>query len=315
MKTLIFGAGPLGSLYAHRLHQAGKDVTILARNGRYHFIKENGLILINEHTGEEENSPVKVVHKLTEDDDYDLVIVVIRKNKLEPVFDILKRNKQVKNILFMGNNSLGFEEYLKHLPAEKILFGFPGGGGSQREQITGYIDSEQPGGKRIPIRVGEMEGVKKVRTRQIISLFESSQVPVEYVKSVDGWLKYHAAFILPIASILYYHDCDNFHLAGDNERIRLFVRACREGGRVLRKLGYLKRQPFVFNLFYWLPEFVTAKVFAGTFKSKYAEIGFARHAKAALDEMKELSQEFMSLIDKTSLKTPNIDLLRTYFQR
>jgi ketopantoate reductase len=31
MKTLVFGAGPLGSLYACILHKAGNDVTILAR--------------------------------------------------------------------------------------------------------------------------------------------------------------------------------------------------------------------------------------------------------------------------------------------
>jgi len=37
MKTLIYGAGPLGSLYAHLLHRAGKDVTILARDRRYEF--------------------------------------------------------------------------------------------------------------------------------------------------------------------------------------------------------------------------------------------------------------------------------------
>ncbi len=314
MKTLIFGAGPLGSLYAHRLFQAGKDVTILARNERYEFIKEQGVQLVNEHTGETESSSVKVVNELAEDDAYDLVIVLVRKNKLDPIFEILKRNKHVKHILFMGNNSLGFEEYLKHLPVEKVLFGFPGGGGGQDQQFIHYVDSEESRGKRIPVRIGEIDGKQKERTLQIISLFESSQVPVEYVKEIDGWLKYHAALVLPIASILCYHSYDNYRLATDNKRIRLFIRACKEGGKVLRELGYLKRQPFVFNLFYWLPEFITAKVFAGTFRSKFAEIGFAKHAKAGLDEMKELSQEFMSLIKKTSIKTPNIDILKAYIQ-
>ena len=49
MKILFFGAGPLGSLYAHLLHQAGKDVTIIARDERYNFIKEHGLVLVNEY--------------------------------------------------------------------------------------------------------------------------------------------------------------------------------------------------------------------------------------------------------------------------
>ena len=312
MKTLIFGAGPLGSLYAHRLHQAGKDVTILARNERYDFIKEKGVQLVNEHTGEIESSSVRVVNELAEGDAYDLVIVLVRKNKLEPIFEILKRNKQVKNILFMGNNTLGFREYLKHLPVEKVLFGFPGGGGSQEEHTIHYIDSEESLGKRIPVRIGEVDGEQKERTRQIISLFESSQVPVEYVKDVDGWLKYHAALVLPIVSVLCYHNYDSYRLADDDKRIRLFIKACKEGGKVLRKLGYTKRQPFVFNFFYWLPEFITARLFAGTFRSKYAEIGFAKHANTALDEMKALSREFTSLVEKTSIRTPIIDILNAY---
>jgi 2-dehydropantoate 2-reductase len=55
MKTLFFGAGPIGSLYAHRLYQAGVDVTILARGDRYDFIKQNGLILKSGYTGNEES--------------------------------------------------------------------------------------------------------------------------------------------------------------------------------------------------------------------------------------------------------------------
>ena len=312
MKTLIFGAGPLGSLYAHLLHQAGKDVAILARNKRYDFIKENGVVLVNEFTEEKRTSKVRVVDTLAEKDSYDLVVVLIRKNKLLPVFQVLSRSKNVRNILFMGNNALGFDEYLDHLPREKILFGFPGAGGSRKEQIVHYIDSEKPNGKRIPIRIGEIDGELRDRTRQIKLLFESSGVPVDVVKDMDGWLKYHAALVIPIACILYRHDCDNYALARDDESIRLFIRACREGGNVLRELEYTKRQPFKFNLFYWMPEFITTKIFKGIFHTKYAEIGYAMHAKAALDEMKELAKEFKSLIGNTSVKTPNIDKLKGF---
>ena len=41
MRTLFFGAGPLGSVYAHLLHEKGADVTVLARGDRYDWIKEN----------------------------------------------------------------------------------------------------------------------------------------------------------------------------------------------------------------------------------------------------------------------------------
>ncbi len=307
MKTLIYGAGPLGSLYAHRLFQAGKDVTILARNERYNSIQKQGICLVNEHTGQKEHSAIKVVNNLFVDDVYDLVVVLIRKNKLRPIFEHLRKAKNVNNILFLGNNVLGFNEYLNHLPKDKILFGFPGGGGSVDDQLVRYIDSEQAGGKRIPIRIGEMDGEIKERTTKITTLFESSQVPVEYVKDIDGWLKYHAAMVLPIVSALYAHNCDNYSLAKDMKCVRLFVQTCKKTGRILEKLGYKKRQPFQFNLFFWLPKFITTKVFSGIFNSKYAEIGFAKHAKSARDEMNELAMDFQSLTEGVSFELPYIN--------
>ena len=81
---------------------------------------------------------------------------------------------------------------------------------------------------------------------------------------------------------------------------------------VLMVLGYTKRQPFKWNLFYWLPEFATAKVLRGLLNSRFAEIAFAQHAKVAVDEMRSLADEFKTLIDRTSLPTPNIDRLRAY---
>ena len=50
------------------------------------------------------HSPVKVVNNLSADDAYDLVVVLIRKNNLHPIFDRLKKTRNVKNILFLGNN-------------------------------------------------------------------------------------------------------------------------------------------------------------------------------------------------------------------
>ena len=48
MRTLIIGAGPLGSLYTYLFHKSGKDVTLLARGEHYDFLEENGLNLVND---------------------------------------------------------------------------------------------------------------------------------------------------------------------------------------------------------------------------------------------------------------------------
>jgi 2-dehydropantoate 2-reductase len=312
MRILFFGAGPLGSVYAHLLHESGRDVTVLARGERYDWLKKNGLVLVNEITGQRGSSQVNVVNELRPEDEYDLVIVLIRKNKLPPVFEILAASPGVKNILFMGNNALGFDEYVKLLPVEKLLFGFPGAGGGIREHVVYYADREKPKEKRRAVTIGEIDGRNKERTLAIKSLFESAGVPVVLTPDIDGWLKYHVALVSPLVGALYKHDCDNYKAAKDKETLRALVRAAKEGGRVLRALGFRKRQPLEFNLFYWLPEFMNMMAVKGLLQSKFAEVAFAMHAKAARDEMQDLAREFQELTARTSVDTPNIDTLRKF---
>lgn len=308
MKILVFGAGPLGSLYATLLHRAGNDVTILARNAHFEFINKNGIVLLNEFTQDKMSENVKVVNSLNADDAYDLVIVIMRKNSLKNVLPILSKNKHSANFLFMGNNASGFSEYLEYLPAEKILFGFPGGGGSRIDHIVHYVDSEKPDGKRLPITIGEIDGETKERTRQIKQLFESSGVPVNMVKKMDSWLKYHVVFVNPIAGALLKAG-DNYKLAQDGETIRTYIRAVNEGVSVLEALGYKKSYNFKLKLFHWLPEGVLINILKKVFNSKFAEVAMMMHANAAKDEMYELGKDLKILANQTSVKTPMLDEL------
>ena len=308
MKTLIYGAGPLGSLYACLFHKTFKNVTILARNEHYKFIKENGIVLINEFTQEKTVEKVKAIDSLSEDDAYDLAIVLMRKSSIKDILPVLSKNTRISNILFMGNNALGFEEYLKWLPKEKVLFGFPGGGGSKIDHIVHFVDSEKPLGKRLPVTMGEIDGETRYRTYQIQQLFESSGVPVKIVEKIDSWLKYHVAFVHPIAGALLKAG-DNYKLAKDRDTIRIYIRAVKEGGRVLKALGYKKSYNFKLRLFYWMPEWVITNILKQVFNSKFAEVAMMKHANAAKDEIIELGNEFRTLTNQTSLKTPNLDLL------
>ncbi|MDH3640365.1 MAG: hypothetical protein OES09_18155, partial [Gammaproteobacteria bacterium] len=239
-------------------------------------------------------------------------IVLIRKNKLLPVFELLAAHPGVKNILFMGNNALGFDEYVKHLPVQKVLFGFPGAGGGIREQVVHYADREKPRGKRRAVTIGEIDGLTKERTLAVKTLFESAGIPVDLTTDIDGWLKYHVARVSPLVGVLYKHDCDTHQAAKDKETLRVLVRAAKEGGRVLRALGFRKRQPFEYNLVYWLPEFMSIMALQRLFESKFAEVAFAMHARASRDEMADLAREFQELTARTSVDTPNIDSLRKF---
>ncbi len=212
----------------------------------------------------------------------------------------------------MGNNVLGFDEILQRLPAEKLLFGFPGAGGGICEQVVHYADRVKPTGKRKAVTIGEIDGRNIARTFAIKAPFESAGVSVDLSPQIDGWLKYHAALVIPLTGALYKYGCDNYQVARDQKILHAMVRAAKEGGRVLRALGYGKHQPFAFNFFYWLPEFMNRMAVKRLLQSKFAVVAFAMHAKAARDEMVQLINEFRELTLKTSVDTPNIDLLRKY---
>jgi len=107
---------------------------------------------------------------------------------------------------------------VKYLSKEKVLFGFSGGGGSRIDHIVHYVDSEKPNDKRLSITIGEIDGETRGRTSQIKHLFESSGVPVNIVEEMDSWLKYHVAFVNPIAGALLKAG-DNYKLAKDTENL------------------------------------------------------------------------------------------------
>ena len=115
--------------------------------------------------------------------------------------------------------------------------------------------------------------------------------------------------MIPICLAIHRHDCDLKALVTDQESLRLIVRAGKECGNVLRALGFTKRQPFKFNLFYWLPERITAKIFRKMLAGRYAEVALAMHAGASRDEFAELTRDFMSLVAQAGLNTPHFDTL------
>lgn len=308
MKTLIIGAGPLGSLYTYLLHKAGKDVTLLAINEHYQYLKENGLVLHNEFTQEEIREKVNVIDHLSPEDEYDLVIVIMRKNSVLKLLPDLNQYENLHNILFMGNNTSGFDEYLKFFPREKILFGFPGGGGSLIDHVAHYVDTEKPEGKRMAITLGEIDGQIWERTKDIQQLFESSEVPVVLVDQIDSWLKYHVAFVLPVAGALL-KSGDNYQLAKDKPTITQYIQAVREAGWVLKAIGYHKSYNFKLKLFYWLPATILSSILSKVFNSKFAEVAMMMHVRAARDEMIELANEFKLLQKGTDIPTPNLDAL------
>jgi len=308
MKTLIIGAGPLGSLYACRMHQAGHDVTLLARGNHYVHIKNHGVALVDAFSGERTVTRVPVVRTINPTDEYDLVIVLMRKNSVLQILPMLGRCRGVGCFLFMGNNVAGFREYLRYISWEKLMFGFPGGGGARVGHDAHYVDSETPGGKPLSVTLGELNGTRSPRLRAVRKMFLQAGVPVRCVGDIDSWLKYHAAFILPLAGALLQAG-DNHALAVDSDSITQYIRAVREGAKTLRVLGYTRSYNIKLRCIEFLPESLSRSILQRVFRTRFAEVAMMMHVRVARDEMQELEKEFTAMQRQAVLRTPNLDAL------
>ena len=314
MKTLIYGAGPIGRWLALRLGQANKDVTLLARADTLGQLRKEGIVITDGFTGEKQIARVNLVDRLNADDHYDVVVVAMRKSSRPAVCPTLAANTNLENIIFLGNDISGFHRYFDHLPKEKVLLGFPGAGGGTDGDDLVFVDRDKPNGKTRSICIGELSGEITERMEQIQELFEGAGVPVSLEKNIDGWLKYHFAFVGPMAAVVAKCGGDVRAVSANKKVLRQFVLACREAGNVLREAGYPKRQPPIYNLFYWTPLWLAPKAFKPLFDSRFTEVAIGLHAKAIGNEFAEMADEFAELQAKAGINAPNLDELLSHIR-
>jgi 2-dehydropantoate 2-reductase len=301
MKILIYGAGVVGSFFAAQLKNCGHDVSILARGNRLCDIQKHGIILEDALKGGQTSTYINVVETLEPEDAYDFVLVAMRKNNIQDILPVLAKNQKIPYVIFMVNNAAGPDEYRKALGPDRVLLSFSATGGVRKGHVIRCLIA-----KKYKIPLGGINNQKTPHITEIVKAFEQANIDVQ-LYDMDAWLKYHVALVSPIANAILVTG-DNYQLAGNTQIIRLMIRAVKEGFTVLEKLGYAVT-PRMFVVLKWLPEWVLEILVKRALNTKRAEIALTGHALHAVDEMKHLSHEFKTLVDKAGIYTPAINEL------
>ncbi|MDP2964905.1 MAG: 2-dehydropantoate 2-reductase N-terminal domain-containing protein [Pelolinea sp.] len=311
MRILIFGAGPLGSLLAVRLHQGGQQVTLLARGQRLAELRQYGIVLNNWTTKEEESVQVPLLDKLAPEDCYDLVLVVMRKNKALEALPTLAANYS-PNFLFLMNNAAGPDALTDALGKDRVLTGFAAAAGYREEHKVVYINAEPE--RPAEIYLGEPSGEITPRLQLIASeLAKGCYLKPKISEAMNAWSKYHVALLFPaLATALYLCGNDNYRMARTRDAIVLAWRGIKEGYRVLRQLG-VPIQPPAYNKFLWLPEPVMVAFLRKALNNPRMEVAMVRHAEVIRDEIQQLNSEFLQLAEKSGIFIPNIRFLIAQF--
>src|SRR5690554_1164417 len=162
MKILILGAGVIGRIYASRLFDAGIDVTLLARDKNHETIKRKGVEVRNILTDEKTIGQIPLTTRISSNESYDLIIVTVRLDQLETIHRILNDSKSAKAIMFMLNNIENINDLQNQYPDRKVILGFPGVGGTLKNDIIDYIQIKQQ-----KTTIGDLNGETSTLTENL----------------------------------------------------------------------------------------------------------------------------------------------------
>src|ERR1700749_1170761 len=176
MKIAIFGAGAIGGLLAVKLHQAGAEVSVIARGPHLAAIREKGLTLKSE--GESVTARLRCTDKGEDAGRQDYVMVTLKANGLPPPAPEIAKLMDADTALVTGINGIPYWYFYgldgpwrdrvvesvdpggalwKILPPRQVI----GSGVYPAAEVTEPGVIEHPFGNRFPL--GEPDGSRSPR--------------------------------------------------------------------------------------------------------------------------------------------------------
>jgi 2-dehydropantoate 2-reductase len=294
VNILIYGAGVIGTLYAARLRESGRRVTVLARGARLRDIRNYGLVLEDVVSGHRSITQVDTTEALNPDDRYDAVFVAVRRDQLDSVKHDLLASRHIATVLFMLNNPNGSHDLVNTFGEERVLLGFPGAGGTRDGHTVRYALIAQQ-----PTTIGEIGGRRTSRLREFAAAFRGAGFSTKISSDMDAWLKTHAFFVTAVCGAIYLSGGDCGRLSKDDATLSLMTKGVREGFAAVRALG-LPVTPFPLKvLFAWLPRRFAIGYWRRFFASRIADVVFGQHARIAAKEMREVARDCRILLEQS----------------
>ncbi len=298
-RILIIGAGVNGSAIAAGLFEAGIDVTLLARGPRYEFIRSEGIVIENPFNQKRSVTKVPVIDRLDPQDIYDFVLVVVRKNQALELLPVLAQNLS-PNVVFMGNNLAGPQEFIRVLGKGRVLMGAVYAAGRREGNLIRAMVI-----RSVASPFGEIDGTITPRLRQLIGIFHRAGFKAEASRQIVDFQTTHGVGVALIGKLTLKHGCDSRALAGARDDLKLFVAARREAQRILRLTGH-RIVPASEAAIGIVPGFLQVAALRLLLNSKLGEVGLAYHVSQAPDEINQLAAELQAQVDESGLPAPAI---------
>ncbi|MFH8464221.1 ketopantoate reductase family protein [Streptomyces sp. NPDC017991] len=282
MKLLVYGAGVLGSQFAARMHEAGHDVSLLARGGRLTALRRHGVQLAEEDSPAVRRVPVPVVER--PDGGYDLITVFVRTHQVDAVLESLAGLEG--DVLFLHNWAAGAQPLGAVIGHERVLLGFPANGGTMDGDVVRYRRSSFVT-RRVAMPIGEPDGRTTPRLERIVETFRTAGINARAEPRMGAWLRTHAAFEVPLGQAVYAAG-GPMALADDPDAVRGMLHLMRQN---LAAMG-TPPVPRAFAVLRALPQGLLVAVFRRFLKSPTAvHSGLSDLSPAMAAELARLSEQ------------------------
>lgn len=233
MKTLIVGAGIIGTIYGWAFAEAGHEVTHLVRPGKAsHFANGFEIDMYDVRKGHKRNFtghyPIRVTEALHPSDGYELVIVPTKHyHLLETLRQIVPQAGEA-DFLLLTQNWDGTTELDNILPPSRYVFGDAKAGGKFEEnKLIATIAS---------VDVGQVGGRRDACLEKVVALCESAQVGITVHENILHylWVQYAITGGLWPALV----KAGSFEMVLENRQIgEQGLRAARESLEVIARRG------------------------------------------------------------------------------
>jgi 2-dehydropantoate 2-reductase len=191
MRILMFGRGAIATIYGRVLAAAGHDVEFYVRPGRAaEYGDEVSLDWIDGRRAllgrrVREDYPATFRESIDPDDGFDLVVLSVGHHRLAEAAAFLAPRLGSATVLVFGNVWGEPLEAVAPLPADQVVFGFPGGGGQFREDgllVAAIMTS---------VVVGTGHARTSRREGEVLAALRQAGIAVRQEKDIRGWLWLH----------------------------------------------------------------------------------------------------------------------------
>jgi len=303
MRVLIYGAGVIGQIYAGRLHEAGHDVTVLARHQTLERLSGEGVVLVNGTTSC--RARVEVTGDLGPDRSFDLALVTVRSDQVDQILPALA-GLRASSVVMMQNNALGPAGVSDIVGRDRVLLGFPGVGGYRKNDgAIRYIEVPQQ-----PTTLGRRHGREKMAEE----VLRSAGFPVQTTADMDSWLKTHAVFIAAMGAAINSCGGDAVTLAADRDRVATMIRSVGEGFRALTSKKVTVTPLALKVIFTVVPRVLAVRYWQAQLRAEVGTIALAPHSRTTKDtELAALYRDVQKMI-AGPVPTPHLDELLSMAQ-